>query len=115
MGKLRIVELSEELAASVAALNVEPGEMYDLLLEMDVALERTTENIAQLWKNLASAIRQKMPLHPAASEVMDTVVKAQVHVGATAGEWPGLVRRIHQPDIDRFENPRTNERAWNVR
>lgn len=114
MGKLRLVELANEMAASIGSLSIERGEMFEFLNELELALPAFNEAIAQTYGNLANKMNDQMPLNPAIGTFVSTLGVAQNHIGQSSAEFPRLIRVLHKPEIDRFENPRTNEAAWNV-
>lgn len=114
MSKLRLVDLSNDMAASVANIGVEAGEMYDFLVELEHALPTANENLAQMWRNLRDKMAGEMPLKPAVVEFIDSLVYAQTVIGQMSAEFPRLIRVVHADDMGRHENPRPGEKAWNV-
>lgn len=114
MGKLRIVELSNEMAASASNVGVSRGELYDFLTELGQAMPAANENIARTWKTIRDRMEQTMPLNPAAVQFIDSLVSAQSRIGQMSGEWATVVRTVHGEDMARHEAPRRNEEAWNV-
>jgi hypothetical protein len=113
-GKLRISELSNEMAANMSGVEVARGEMYAFLREAQVALPETNDNLARAWKGLGEAMANGMPLHPAIRALVDSIAAAQRSIGDTIAELPALARAVQMHDIARHEAPRTNEGAWNV-
>lgn len=114
MGKLRLVELANEMAASVGAISIEKGELYAFLQELELALPAFNEAIAKTYGNLSNKMNDQMPLNPAIGTFVSTLGVAQNHIGQASAEFPRLMRVLHKAEIDRYENPRTNEAAWNV-
>ena len=87
------------------------------MMEVGRALESfapAEERIATAFANLATRMREEMPLNEDFIEGVDLISEGHHDVASTCAELPNSWRASHQADIDRVENPRPNEEYWDA-
>jgi len=79
------------------------GHLPDAIGQIAAALRITTQRAGGEW-----------PLHPAVVEQLAAVHGMLVKAAETSGQVAPAMRRVHEQDLVRHEQPRRNERLWNV-
>lgn len=109
--QFNFVSLTEELVHAAQS-----GEMDGALNLLHLAEQMPTvfTNLANAFAVVASRTNDEMPIGPETVEAF-AAVGAQVQKIVDAAEQVApTMRREHEADIERLENPRTNEQAWDV-
>lgn len=70
--------------------------------------------IAQAFTNLATRMRDEMPLNEDFIEGVDLVAEGHDDIAKTTAELSTSFRVSHQTEIERLENGRVNEEDWDV-
>ncbi|MCW2929881.1 MAG: hypothetical protein JWM19_843 [Actinomycetia bacterium] len=87
-----------------------PGDMIDFFKEFPEFFEGAAEALT----NLSSRMRDEMPLHPGLADKMSELAATMAGMRDEATDMHRQFTEVHAPDIRRAEEPRQNERAWDV-
>lgn len=105
------VSLSEELVYAA-----QKGDMDGALnlLALAEQLPSVFTNIANAFATVASRTNDEMPIGPNTVEAFSAVGDAVQKIVDAAEQVAPTFRQEHETDIERLENPRTNEGAWDT-
>jgi hypothetical protein len=105
------VSLSEELVFAA-----QQGDMDGALnlLALAEQLPSVFTNIANAFATVASRTNDEMPIGPNTVEAFSAVGDAVQKIVDAAEQVAPTFRQEHEADIERLENPRTNEAAWDT-
>lgn len=84
------------------------------LLHLAEQMPTVFTNIANAFVTVASRTNDEMPIGPETRAAFEEVASAVQKIVDAAEQVAPTMRREHEADIERLENPRTNEQAWDV-
>lgn len=105
------VSITEDLVHAAQS-----GDMDGALSLLQLAEQMPTvfANIANAFAVVASRTNDEMPIGPETRAAFEEVGGAVQRIVDAAEQVAPTMRREHEHDIERLENPRTNEGAWDV-
>jgi hypothetical protein len=77
-------------------------------------LPRLFEAVAASIARVAERLGSEFPVHPAVPEHLHEIAATVAGMGEFAGEAHAIHRTVHEAEMERIENPRPNERLWDV-
>jgi hypothetical protein len=86
-------------------------------LELDAflaGLPRLFEAVASSVARVAERLGSDFPVHPSVSEHLQEIAATVAGMGEFAEEAYSIHRTAHAAELERIENPRPNERLWDV-
>ena len=86
-------------------------------LDLDVflaGLPRLFEAVAASIAGVAERLGSEFPVHPSVPEHLHEIAATVAGMGEFAGEAHAIHRTAHAAEMERIENPRPNERLWDV-
>ena len=72
------------------------------------------ETMASSVANVAERLGSEFPVHPSVPEHLQEIAATVAGMGEFAGEAHAIHRVAHAAEMERIENPRPNERLWDV-
>lgn len=111
----RFIEAAQDLGEALANYKPDPdeaGSMYVMYRQVGM-LPEAFEEIARGFRALADTC-EDLPLNAHIRDLIDALAKVQVQAAHSAEAIPEGIALLHADDLERHENPRTGERAWNV-
>jgi hypothetical protein len=78
------------------------------------SLPRLFETLAAAVSSVADRLGSEFPVHPSVSEHLQEIAATAAGMGEFAGEAHAIHRTAHANELERIENPRPNERLWDV-
>jgi hypothetical protein len=84
------------------------------LLHLAEQMPTVFTNIANAFMTVAQRTNDEMPIGPETKEAFTAVAEQVQKIVDAAEQCAPTMRREHEADIERLENPRTNEQAWDV-
>ena len=91
----------------------EPGNIGDLGSFL-AGLPRLHEALASAYQRVADRFADDLPLDPAVAEHIRELASQAAAQQDYAAETLGLFRSLHEQELERIENPRPNEKLWDV-
>jgi hypothetical protein len=77
-------------------------------------LPRLFEAVASSVAGVAERLGSEFPVHPSVPDHLQEIAATVAGMGEFAGEAHAIHRTAHAEEMDRIENPRPNERLWDV-
>jgi hypothetical protein len=77
-------------------------------------LPRLFEAVAFSLARFAERLGSEFPVHPSVPEHLQEIAATVAGMGEFAGEAHAIHRTAHAAEMERIENPRPNERLWDV-
>jgi hypothetical protein len=77
-------------------------------------LPRLFEAVASSVAGVAERLGSEFPVDPSVSEHLQEIAATVAGMGEFAGEAHAIHRVAHAAEMERIENPRPNERLWDV-
>jgi hypothetical protein len=84
------------------------------LLHLAEQMPTVFTNIANAFVTVASRTNDEMPIGPETRAAFEEVASAVQRIVDAAEQVAPTMRREHEADIERLENPRTGEEKWDV-
>ena len=72
------------------------------------------ETVASSVAGVAELLGSEFPVHPSVPEHLQEIAATVAGMGEFAGEAHAIHRVAHAAGLERIENPRPNERLWDV-
>lgn len=91
----------------------EVGGMLSVIYAFD-SLPAAIRTMSDAYIVLANRAAAEMPLNPEIGASLEQVARAFKHAENAAEQVGPAARKLHEHDIERLENQRTNEQAWDV-
>lgn len=91
----------------------EIGGMLSVIYAFD-SLPAAIRTMSDAYIVLANRAAAEMPLNPEIGAALEQVARAFKHAENAAEQVGPAARKLHEHDIERLENQRTNEQAWDV-
>jgi hypothetical protein len=114
-GTPHFVGAAEVLAESYSKYEPPPGPGGMVQMYADIShLPGALDQVAAGLNVLAKRCREELPLHPAVSEFLHEMAKAQVTMASIAAEIKPAIERLHEKELERHRAPRPSEERWNV-
>lgn len=107
---LLLTELSGQMQAATAGYDPEGMAQWGADIQ---ALEGVLNNVAGVLRNFEHGAND-LPIEPAVVGTIGTVAGLLEAAASAAAEIHTTFRTIHKDDLDRIENPRTNEAKWDM-
>jgi len=109
--QFNFLSITEDMLAAA-----QQGDMDGALNLLHLAEQMPTvfTNIANAFVTVASRTNDDMPIGPETKDAFSEVAAAVQRIVDAAEQVAPTMRREHEADIERLENPRTNEQAWDV-
>lgn len=111
--KLGWIEASEEMLARANAWHVGPGEMTEAANQFAKESDQAAANFAKALDIISRKMCQEQPLNKALPEIVASGSKAMRAVGNALAPFGRAFSRLHAREIQRQQEPRPNEKAWN--
>ena len=77
-------------------------------------LPRLFEAVAASVAQVAERLGSEFPVHPSVPEHLHEIAATVAGMGEFAGEAHAIHRTAHAAEMERIEDPRPNERLWDV-
>jgi len=77
-------------------------------------LPRLFEAIASSIAGVAERLGSEFPVHPSVPDHLQEIAATVAGMGEFAGEAHAIHRIAHAAEMERIEDPRPNERLWDV-
>ena len=104
-------QIAGELSA--AAARYQPESMTQVAVDLQ-RLPEALGNIAAALKVTVERAGAEYPLHAQVVEVLAQCHQQMAAVAEASAEVYPAFRRLHEIDLARIEQPRTNERMWDI-
>lgn len=102
---------AEDMLAKIQRAEI--GGMLSVVYAFD-ALPAAIRTMSDAYIVLANRAAGEMPLNPEIGAALEQVARAFKHAESAAEAVGPATRKLHEHDIERLENQRTNEQAWDV-
>lgn len=102
---------AEDMLAKIQRAEV--GGMLSVVYAFD-SLPAAIRTMSDAYIVLANRAAAEMPLNPEIGAALEQVARAFKHAENAAEQVGPATRKLHEHDIERLENQRTNEQAWDV-
>lgn len=99
-------------AVSQHLANWAPENAGEMIRMFETEIPGMLENLGQAFSTLGDRTSSDMPLDPVVGEHMGEISSAMHGAADVAREMAQSFRKAHEVEIDRIENPRANEHAW---
>jgi hypothetical protein len=77
-------------------------------------LPRLFEAVASSVASVAERLGSEFPVHPSVPDHLREIAATVAGMGEFAGEAHAIHRTAHAAEMERIEDPRPNERLWDV-
>jgi len=77
-------------------------------------LPRLFEAVASAVASVAERLGSEFPVHPSVPDHLREIAATVAGMGEFAGEAHAIHRIAHATEMERIEDPRPNERLWDV-
>jgi hypothetical protein len=108
---MRFHQSATEMAAS--ATRYAPENMHQVFRDFG-HLPAALAQVAASVRITTQRAEVEWPLHPAVKEALAAVHQLLVKAAESSANVAPAMRRVHEKDLARYEQPRRNERLWNV-
>lgn len=106
-----ITRAAEEFSQAVSNFEPQgPNEMVGAFDGMPDAMEELTSAVA----GLVSRAQSEMPIEPGTKSALDDLLSSMSGLRGQAEDVARRFRQDHESELNRIENPRPNERLWDV-
>jgi hypothetical protein len=102
---------AEDMLAKIQRAEI--GGMLSVVYAFD-SLPAAIRTMSDAYIVLANRAAGEMPLSPEIGAALEQVARAFKHAESAAEAVGPATRKLHEHDIERLENQRTNEQAWDV-
>ncbi|GAA2657705.1 hypothetical protein [Nonomuraea recticatena] len=111
-GQSPLAAISQEMIAAMASYW--PVDMWDVHEDLK-QLDQVPLNIAAAFQLYTKNLQGHYPINPQITAMLFELFQSLAKTSAMATQIAVAFRTLHEKDIERDENPRVNEAAWNVR
>ena len=110
--------MSSQIDAAIEAVSENIGGWVpENALDLDMFLAGLPvlfEAVASSVASVAELLGSEFPVHPSVPEHLQEIAATVAGMGEFAGEAHAIHRVAHAAEMERIENPRPNERLWDV-
>lgn len=110
--------MSSQIDAAIEAVSENIGGWIpENALDLDAFLAGLPvlfETVASSVAGVAELLGAEFPVHPSVPEHLQEIAATVAGMGEFAGEAHAIHRVAHAAEMERIENPRPNERLWDV-
>lgn len=109
MGVIR--DAADPLTQAIAKLDISSGRKLEEAIQ---DLSAFDDAVAHARRAFAARITDEFPADPGVAEMITKHAGVNARLAADNKEVGNHLRRAHQHEWERIENPRTGERAWDT-
>lgn len=109
---MQFADSAREMRASAARYS--PESMYQVYVDMG-RLPEALGDVAAALKITVQKANEQWPVHPSVTEYLAKVYELQCKVAELSAEVGPAMRKLHEDDLRRHEQPRRNESMWDVK